>query len=214
MLVPGGFAAMFTSDAELLDYTRTALRIYMAAMFLMGIQMACQMTFNALGKATESIVVAVMRKFVLLIPLIYIMPHMIRGQSDHGRLSGRAGRGHPGRNVHGDPVYGAVQEDPEEDRDKVKRPSMAIWQFLHILNMKGGQKIWYGLEKRIQKIRRRIWRSASSPRTAAAAAVHLRVRDSGIHSDAAPARRSPAAAPDRRAPQAPQVRPARQALPA
>lgn len=42
-----------------------------------GNQMACQMTFNALGKATESIIVAVMRKFVLLIPLIYIMPHII-----------------------------------------------------------------------------------------------------------------------------------------
>ena len=84
MLLPGGFAAMFTSDAALLDYTRTALRIYMAAMFLMGIQMACQMTFNALGKATESIIVAVMRKFVLLIPLIYIMPHVIRGNQTMG----------------------------------------------------------------------------------------------------------------------------------
>ena len=84
MLLPGGFAAMFTSDAELLDYTGTALRIYMAAMFLMGIQMACQMTFNALGKATESIVVAVMRKFVLLIPLIYIMPHVIRSNQTMG----------------------------------------------------------------------------------------------------------------------------------
>ena len=84
MLLPGGFAAMFTSDAALLDYTRTALRIYMAAMFLMGIQMACQMTFNALGKATESIIVAVMRKFVLLIPLIYIMPRVIRGNQTMG----------------------------------------------------------------------------------------------------------------------------------
>ena len=74
MLFPGGFAALFTSDAALMDYTKTALRIYMGSMFLMGIQMACQMTFNALGKATESIVVAVMRKFVLLIPLIYILP--------------------------------------------------------------------------------------------------------------------------------------------
>ena len=84
MLLPGGFAAMFTFDAALLDYTRTALRIYMAAMFLMGIQMACQMTFNALGKATESIIVAVMRKFVLLIPLIYIMPRVIRGNQTMG----------------------------------------------------------------------------------------------------------------------------------
>lgn len=79
MLFPGGFAAMFTSDAQLMEYTKMALRIYMAAMFLMGIQMACQMTFNALGKATESIVVAVMRKFVLLIPLIYIMPKILKG---------------------------------------------------------------------------------------------------------------------------------------
>lgn len=77
MLFPGGFAAMFTTDAALMEYTRTALRIYMASMFLFGIQIACQMTFNALGKAVESIVVAVMRKFVLLIPLIYIMPHII-----------------------------------------------------------------------------------------------------------------------------------------
>ncbi len=46
---------MFTSDAELMKCTGTALRIYMGAMFLFGIQMACQMTFNALGKAKESI---------------------------------------------------------------------------------------------------------------------------------------------------------------
>ena len=78
MLLPGGFAALFTSDPQLMEYTRTALRIYMGAMFLFGIQMACQMTFNALGKAKESIVVAVMRKFVLLIPLIYIMPQIMK----------------------------------------------------------------------------------------------------------------------------------------
>lgn len=78
MLFPGGFAAMFTTDAALMEYTRTVLRIYMGSMFLFGIQVACQMTFNALGKAVESIVVAVMRKFVLLIPLIYLMPQIIR----------------------------------------------------------------------------------------------------------------------------------------
>lgn len=77
MLVPGGFAAMFTSDPELMEYTKTALRIYMGAMFMFGIQIACQMTFNALGRARESIVVAVMRKFVLLLPLIYLMPRLL-----------------------------------------------------------------------------------------------------------------------------------------
>lgn len=77
MVFPNGFAAMFTSDVALMDYTQTALRIYMGALLLFGIQVACQMTFNALGKATESIVVAVMRKFVLLIPLIYLMPQLL-----------------------------------------------------------------------------------------------------------------------------------------
>ena len=77
MLFPQGFAAMFTTDPELMQYTKTALRIYMAAACLFGIQIACQMTFNALGRAVESIVVAVVRKFVLLIPLIYIMPAIL-----------------------------------------------------------------------------------------------------------------------------------------
>lgn len=79
MLFPGAFAALFTSDPELLDFTQTALRIYMACLLLFGIQVSCQMTFTALGNAKASIVVAVMRKFILLIPLIYIMPMIFRG---------------------------------------------------------------------------------------------------------------------------------------
>ena len=74
MIFPQGFAAMFTSDPELLEFTKTALRIYMACLLLFGIQMACQMTFTSLGNAKASILVAVMRKFVLLIPLIYLLP--------------------------------------------------------------------------------------------------------------------------------------------
>lgn len=76
MLFPQGFAALFTSDLRLLEFTRTALRIYLACMFLFGIQLACQITFTSLGNAKASIMVAVMRKFILLIPLIYIMPRI------------------------------------------------------------------------------------------------------------------------------------------
>lgn len=79
LLFPQGFAAMFTSNPELMIFTRTALRIYMAACVIFGIQIACQMTFNALGNAVESITVAVVRKFVLLIPLIYLMPMLLKG---------------------------------------------------------------------------------------------------------------------------------------
>ncbi len=74
MAFPQGFAAMFTDSAELLEFTKTALRIYLGCLVLFGIQIACQMTFTSLGNAKASILVAVMRKFILLIPLIYIMP--------------------------------------------------------------------------------------------------------------------------------------------
>ena len=77
LIFPQGFAAMFTADAELLAFTKTALRIYMACLLLFGIQLACQMTFTSLGNAKASILVAVMRKFVLLIPLIYILPRIM-----------------------------------------------------------------------------------------------------------------------------------------
>ncbi len=77
MVFPEGFTLMFTSDAELVLFSGSALRIYMSAMCLFGIQMACQMTFNALGRARESIIVAVMRKFILLLPLIYLMPEIM-----------------------------------------------------------------------------------------------------------------------------------------
>ena len=79
MMFPKLFAGMFTSDSILLDFTGTALRVYLAAMFIFGIQLACQMTFMSLGNAKASILVAVMRKFVLLIPLIYIMPGILKG---------------------------------------------------------------------------------------------------------------------------------------
>lgn len=76
-LIPRAFVSIFTSDAALIDFTAPMLRVYLGGLFLFGIQIACQMTFTSLGKAVNSIVVAVVRKFVLLIPLIYIMPHMV-----------------------------------------------------------------------------------------------------------------------------------------
>ncbi len=74
MLFPRGFASIFTSEPALLDFTASALRIYCAVLGIFGIQIACQMTFVSLGKALSSMVVAIMRKFVLLLPLIYIVP--------------------------------------------------------------------------------------------------------------------------------------------
>ena len=77
MCFPKVFASSFTTDAALIAFTKDALRYYLAALFMFGIQIACQMTFNALGNAPASILVAIMRKFVLLLPLIFILPHII-----------------------------------------------------------------------------------------------------------------------------------------
>ena len=80
-LFPGAFARMFTPKAELIDFTVTALRIYCGALFLFGIQIACQMAFVSIGAAGCSIIVAVLRKFVLLLPLIYLLPRLLADQT-------------------------------------------------------------------------------------------------------------------------------------
>lgn len=76
MALPRVFVSVFTPDTALIDYASKALRIYFSGMVLFGIQIACQMTFVSLGKALSSVTVAVVRKFILLLPLIYIMPHL------------------------------------------------------------------------------------------------------------------------------------------
>ena len=77
LLFPRAFASVFTPDAALLDFTARALPIYFFGVGIFGIQIACQMTFVSLGNAPSSVIVAVVRKFVLLLPLIYIVPHLV-----------------------------------------------------------------------------------------------------------------------------------------
>lgn len=75
MLCPGLFVMIFTGDPELSAAARWAMRIYMASVVLMGAQTACQQTFVALGNSKTSSFLALLRKIILLIPFIYIMPH-------------------------------------------------------------------------------------------------------------------------------------------
>lgn len=81
VLFPEVFVRIFTPDTALIEFAAQMLRIYLGGMCIFGIQIACQMTFTSLGKAANSIIVAVVRKFVLLLPLIYIMPHIIDDQT-------------------------------------------------------------------------------------------------------------------------------------
>lgn len=73
---PQVFVTIFTPDTALISFASHALRIYFFGMALFGIQIACQMTFVSLGKSGSSVLVAVVRKFILLLPLIYLMPRL------------------------------------------------------------------------------------------------------------------------------------------
>lgn len=77
MLFPQVFTRIFVPQPDLVEFTSWALRIYCAGMGIFGAQVACQLTFTSLGNAKASITVAVMRKFILLVPLIYIIPQLV-----------------------------------------------------------------------------------------------------------------------------------------
>ena len=80
MLLPNVFAGIFTSDVALVDYTAWALRIFLAGVFSVGFQISCQQAFMALGQAKISLLLACLRKLILLIPLIFILPLFMEDQ--------------------------------------------------------------------------------------------------------------------------------------
>lgn len=70
----------FTKDPELIDITVKSINVYMAVVFVLGAQIPCQQTLLALGKAKPSLMLALLRKIVLLIPLIYILPNFFENK--------------------------------------------------------------------------------------------------------------------------------------
>lgn len=76
MLAPGAVASVFTNDAALIAYTAWSMRIYLAVMLIYGVQVACQYSFVALDQAPKAIFLTVWRKIILLIPLIFLLPHL------------------------------------------------------------------------------------------------------------------------------------------
>ena len=80
MFTPQLFITIFTDNPQLAEYAKWAIRIYMAASLLFSIQIACQQTFIALGNAKTSLFLALLRKVILLIPLIFILPHFFTNQ--------------------------------------------------------------------------------------------------------------------------------------
>ena len=75
MIAPGFVASIFTNDANLIEYTTTTMRIYLASLLIYGVQVACQYTFVALDQPKKAIFLTIWRKLILLIPLIFILPN-------------------------------------------------------------------------------------------------------------------------------------------
>lgn len=80
MLVPQVFVSIFNNDPALMEITTWSIKIYFAGIFIFGIQVACQQTFLALGQAKISLILALLRKIILLVPLIFILPMFIENQ--------------------------------------------------------------------------------------------------------------------------------------
>ena len=80
-IFPSIFVRIFTNNEELLIFATKMIRIYVGGLGLFGAQVACQMVFTSIGDAKASIIAAVMRKFILLIPLIYLIPLLVSNKT-------------------------------------------------------------------------------------------------------------------------------------
>ncbi|MBQ3523205.1 MAG: MATE family efflux transporter [Clostridia bacterium] len=74
-MFPQFFIGIFNDNPQLVDTATWTIRLYGCAMVFFGVQLAVQQTFIALGKAKASLFIACLRKVILLVPLIYILPN-------------------------------------------------------------------------------------------------------------------------------------------
>ncbi len=72
MLFPALFIRLFSSNAALSATAVRFIRVYLLMIVLMAVQIACQQTFVATGHAKVSLFLALLRKVILLIPLILL----------------------------------------------------------------------------------------------------------------------------------------------
>ncbi len=77
MLTPETFAHIFTTDRELIKLVGDVMPIFLAGIWIFGVQMTCQSAFMGLGQAKISLFLALLRKVILLVPLALILPHFL-----------------------------------------------------------------------------------------------------------------------------------------
>jgi putative MATE family efflux protein len=78
LLFPAFYVKIFNSNTELIATTSQFIRVFFVGMLIFGAQIACQQTFLALGQARISLMLACLRKLVLLVPLIWILPNFFQ----------------------------------------------------------------------------------------------------------------------------------------
>ena len=117
MTVPGAVASIFTNEADLIGYSTWSMRIYLSMLLIYGIQVACQYSFVALDQAPKAIFLTVWRKHVLLIPLIFLLPHILP-----------------------DPVVGVYLAEPVADTIAVCTTAPMFFAFYRKLNESQGDK--------------------------------------------------------------------------
>lgn len=81
MLFPEFFVGIFNNKPELIEITSWSMKIFFGGIIIFGAQIACQQTFLALGQAKISLFMALLRKIVLLVPLIFILPTFVSSEN-------------------------------------------------------------------------------------------------------------------------------------
>lgn len=74
MFFPGAICLLFTTDTQLIELCKPALRIMFCTVFSLGFQMTNQNAFVAMGNTRYSFLFGIMRKLLLLVPLALILP--------------------------------------------------------------------------------------------------------------------------------------------
>ena len=76
MLFSKPLILLFNDNPALMNVTVTSMHIYFQGFFMMSFQFAGQSTFTALGRSKHAVFFSLFRKVVIVIPLIYILPHI------------------------------------------------------------------------------------------------------------------------------------------
>ncbi len=76
MLFSKQLVLLFNNDTALLGVAISSMHVYFFGFFMMSFQFAGQSTFTALGRSKQAVFFSLFRKVFIVIPLIYILPHI------------------------------------------------------------------------------------------------------------------------------------------